>query len=301
MPDASTTTEAAARTEKLALTALFSGAAGIAFAPIFVRLSEVGPVATAFWRTGLAVPVLALWLAIETRQRPHRRYATPRDRMLLCLAGLFFAGDLALWHWSITLTSVANSTLLANMAPIFVTLGAWLLFRHRVRPAFLLGMGVALGGAFILMGQSLSFGSTHILGDGLGIITAMFYGAYIITVSRLATGFSTATIVTWSAAATSAALMPLALASDGDLFPHTAYGWSVLLGLAILSHAGGQSLIAYALAHLPASFSAVGLLAQPVMAAALAWIILAEPLGWLQALGGAIVLGGILIARRASR
>ena len=96
-------------------------------------------------------------------------------------------------------------------------------------------------------------------------------------------------------------LLPIALASGDVLLPHSAHGWAVLLGLALFSHAGGQSLIAYALAHLPASFSAVGLLAQPVGAAVLAWAMLAEPLGWLQALGGAIVLAGILLARRASR
>jgi drug/metabolite transporter (DMT)-like permease len=289
-----------ARAEKLALIALFAGAAGIAFGPIFVRLSEVGPVATAFWRTALAVPVLALWLALEQRGR-RRRSPSPRQRLMLCLTGVFFACDLSLWHWSIKLTSVANSTLLANLAPIFVTLGAWLLYGQRVRTAFVLGMAVALAGAVVLMGQSLSIGTSHILGDGLGVITAMFYGAYIIAVSRLAVGLSTATIVTWSAAATSLALLPVVVASGESLWPQTAYGWSMLLGLAILSHAGGQSLIAYALAHLPASFSSVGLLAQPVGAAVLAWLILAEPLGWLQALGGAIVLAGIVLARRASR
>jgi drug/metabolite transporter (DMT)-like permease len=293
-------THAAPRRETLALVALFAGAAAIAFAPIFVRLSETGPIATAFWRTALAVPALAAWLAVEQRRAPRPR-VTPRGRAMLALAGVFFGCDLAVWHWSIALTSVANSTLLANLAPIFVTLGAWLLFRERVRPAFLVGMAVALGGAFVLMGQSLSFGRTHILGDALGVVTAMFYGSYIVTVSRLVGGYTTATIVTWSATATSLVLLPIALASGDVLLPHSAHGWAVLLGLALFSHAGGQSLIAYALAHLPASFSAVGLLAQPVGAAVLAWAMLAEPLGWLQALGGAIVLAGILLARRASR
>jgi drug/metabolite transporter (DMT)-like permease len=74
----------------------------------------------------------------------------------------------------------------------------------------------------------------------------------------------------------------------------------VLLALALLSHVGGQSLIAYALAHLPAAFSSVSLLLQPVAAALLAWLILSEALGLLQGLGGAVVLAGIAIARRGS-
>ena len=75
----------------------------------------------------------------------------------------------------------------------------------------------------------------------------------------------------------------------------------MLLALALVSHAAGQSLIAFALAHLPAALGSLSLLIQPVAAAGLAWVLLAEALGWLQALGGAIVLAGILIARRAGR
>lgn len=290
----------AKRTETAALAALFGGAGAIAFAPIFVRLSEAGPVATAFWRTALAAPALVLWLALSSRGRTWQ-LPPRRARTLLTLAGLFFAGDLALWHWSIRLTSVANATLFANFAPIYVTLFAWLLFATRVKPAFIGAMAVALAGAIVLMSQSLNFGLDHIVGDALGVITAGFYGAYIIAVSRLAASCSTATIMAWSAAVTALALLPVALVSGDTMLPHSAQGWAVLLGLALVSHAGGQSLIAYALAHLPASFSSVGLLAQPVGAAVLAWIVLAEPLGWAQAAGGAIVLAGILLARRASR
>ncbi len=70
----------------------------------------------------------------------------------------------------------------------------------------------------------------------------------------------------------------------------------MLLGIAFVSQAAGQSLITYALADLPAAFSSVGLLLQPVAGAVLAWAILGEALGWRQALGGAIVLTGIVLA-----
>jgi drug/metabolite transporter (DMT)-like permease len=74
----------------------------------------------------------------------------------------------------------------------------------------------------------------------------------------------------------------------------------VVLGLALVSHAAGQGLIAYALAHLPAAFSSVGLLLQPVVAALFAWLLLAEPLAALQVAGGMVVLAGIYLARRGS-
>ncbi len=289
--------------QRVALVALLMGAAGIAFAPIFVRLSELGPSATAFWRVGFAAPVLLLWLAVEQRRLGPalRRPAGWRDWATLAGAGFFFAADLAAWHWSITLTSVANSTLFANFTPIFVTPVAWLLFGERIRPSFLLGLALAIGGATLLMGQSLSLSLDHLLGDALGIVTAAFYGTYMLFVSRLRTIFSTATIMAWSAVVTSIFLVPTALLSGESLIAGSFYGWSVLLGLALVSQCGGQSLIAYAFAHLPASFSSVALLVQPALAAILAWLLFGEALGALQAAGAAIILTGIVIARRASQ
>ena len=150
--------------------ALFGGAVGIAFAPIFVRLSEVGLSATAFWRLALALPPLWLWMTIEgwgtgTRHQP----SCMSDYRRLVVVGLFFAFDLAVWHWSIRFTSVANATLLANFAPIFVTLGAWLWFGQRSRQTFILGMATALVGATILVGINLRLSVQHLLGDVLGL------------------------------------------------------------------------------------------------------------------------------------
>jgi drug/metabolite transporter (DMT)-like permease len=101
-------------------------------------------------------------------------------------------------------------------------------------------------------------------------------------------------------ALTAAILLPVALVSGETLLPSGARGWLVLLGLAWITHAGGQGLIAYALAHLRAAFSSVGLLLQPVMAALFAWVWLGEPLVALQFAGGAVVLVGIYLARRGS-
>ena len=143
---------------------------------------------------------------------------------------------------------------------------------------------------------------THLLGNLLGLGAAAFYGAYMLSLKRLRATFSTATIMTWSGlfstlALLVIALLVIALASGESLAVPTLSAWGVLAGLAWISHAGGQSLIVYAFAHLPASFSSVGLLLQPVIAAGLAWVLLAEPVGWSQALGGAVVLGGIVLAR----
>jgi drug/metabolite transporter (DMT)-like permease len=286
----------------IALSALFGGAAGIAFAPIFVRLSEVGPTATAFWRLALALPAIWIWMRIEGRGLgAPRQPSSFADYRRLVVAGLFFAADLAVWHWSITLTSVANATLLANFAPIFVTLGAWLWFGQRFSGMFIVGMATALGGAMVLIGTSFHLSVRHLLGDLLGLVTAVFYAGYLLTVKELRGDFSSATILLWSGVASTAALLPVSLLSGEDLIAVTGGGWAVLIGLALVSQVAGQGLITYALAHLPAAFSSVGLLLQPAIAALLAWVILFEPLGVWQAFGGVIVLAGIVLARRGSR
>ena len=280
-----------------ALAALLVGATCIALSPIFVRLSEAGPTATAFWRVALAVP--ALWLFALWRRSSPRRYSG--RALLLAAAGLAFAGDLAFWHTSIKLTSVANSTLLANLASIFVTLAAWMFLRQRPSALFLAGLAAALAGVGLLVRASLAFSATGLVGDALGVLTAMFYAAYLFAVKGLRDrGETTLHLMAVTSTCTALILFPVALATGEPMLPASAGGWAVLIGLALVSHALGQGLIAYALAHLPAAFSSVSLLFQPVMAALFAWVLLSESLAPLQIAGGVIVLLGIYLARRGS-
>jgi drug/metabolite transporter (DMT)-like permease len=282
----------------LSLFALFAGAICIALSPIWVRVSEVGPTASAFWRVCLAVPLLwILFFSLKTNEtKSHDGLRLP-----LILAGIAFAGDLAFWHWSIKYTSVANSTLLANLASIFVTLAAWMLWKQRPSGLFLAGLATALLGVAMLVHTSVSFSPTALLGDALGVVTAVFYAWYLLSVKDLRDrGAGTLRLMAATTTITAVLLLPVALVSGEALLPATAPGWLKLLGLAWISHAAGQGLIAYALAHLPAGFTSVGLLLQPVIAALFAWILLGESLSALQIAGGAVVLAGIYLARRAS-
>src|SRR5689334_5433466 len=150
-----------------ALALLIAGATFIALSPIFVRLSEAGPTATAFWRTALALP--ALWPLCLVQSR----VPSPiRPRLLLFAAGLAFAGDLAFWHAAIVRTSIANSTLLANLSSLFVTLAAWAFFGLRPSRLFLAGLGAALAGVVVLVHASLRFSASGVLGDAFGVVTA---------------------------------------------------------------------------------------------------------------------------------
>jgi len=280
----------------IAFAALLLGAAAIAFAPIFVRLSDTGPSASAFWRVALAAAPLWLWLRLS----PPAAGAPRLPWKALIIAGLCFAGDLGAWHVAITYTSVANSTLEANFAPIFVTLGAWLLFRQRVSRLFLVALAVTLGGAVVLIGPNFALGGRALLGDALGVLTAVFYAGYMLAIKSASERTTTAGIMAVSTAVAAVALFPYALATADVFLPQSASGWLVLIALALIPHIAGQSLIAYGFAHLPATFSSVSLLLQPVLATVYAWALLGEAVVPAQMLGGLVVLAGIYLAKRGS-
>ena len=283
--------------QAIALFSLFLGAAAIAFSPIFVRLVHVAPEVSAFYRVVLAMPLLWVWMVWEDRKTG----AEPMDwptRLGLLGAGLFFSCDLGFWHWSIQLTSVANATLLANFAPVFVTLGAVLLFRQRISRLYLIGLTTATLGLLILMGGDLGRGSDEILGDLLGLITAFFYACYLLAVGRYRKRLSVARIMAWTSLGAALGLLPVVPLSGNALSAPGPQDWLILLALAWFSHALGQGLIAHALAHLPTTFSSVGLLTQPLLAALLAWMLFGEHIGLWQGVGGLVLLAGIYSAHR---
>ena len=298
MSDVSAIAPASPRDNRLPLVALMLGGAAIGGSPIFVRLSEVGPLATAFWRVALALIPLLIFSWAKP-QRAESRVASASDYAMLMLPGVFLASDLVLWHLALHMTSVANATLLANLAPVFVTLIGWLFLRAtRISALFLAGLVIAMAGIVTLKGGFAVLGNGDLRGDGLATAAAIFYAGYILVIGRLRNRFDTVRIMLWSTGAAAVCILPIALNAEGHLLPSTAFGWMIVIGLAFISHAGGQVAITYALAYLPVAFSSLTLLLQPVVAAIIAWVLLGEAIGAMQAIGGAIVLAGILIARR---
>jgi drug/metabolite transporter (DMT)-like permease len=294
----------AAAPHPLAFLALLAGAAAIAFAPIFVRLSDVSPVASAFWRVALAVPLLWIWAIAAHDNSPPTSPAsaaapsrTPLKAALL--AGVCFACDLAAWHVSLKWTSVANATLESNFAPVFVTLGAWLLWKQRPNLKFMVALAATLTGAVLIIAPNAAVSRVALAGDMLGVLTAVFYAGYMLAIKQASGQMPVARLMAISATMTSATLLPLALLTSEHFMPAGPQGWWVLAGLALIAQVAGQSLIGFALSHLPAALSSTGLILQPVLAALFAWVLLHEPMTPLQMAGGVIVLIGIYGARRA--
>jgi drug/metabolite transporter (DMT)-like permease len=292
------------RATRSALLSLALAIVAISFSPILFRLSEIGPTATAFYRTALALPLLATWMAIERRRG---RHGTPiavlwrRDGIALAVGGAVFAANIACYAWAVHFTSIANASLLSNLSPIFVALAGFVLFGDRMSRGFIAAMAAAILGTAILASDKLTLDNSQILGDGFGLLSSLLFGAYLVIVGRLRLRLSSATIMLWTGIFTTIGLLAAVAATAENLVPHTARGWATLIALAVVSYGLGQSLLTVALARLGASFSAVSLLFLPVGAAIQGWALLGEGISLNQAIGGVIILGSILGARLASR
>ena len=281
---------------------LLLGVAFLASGGIFVKLSELGPIATAFYRILLAMPLALAWGQFSPSPRPRKSAADPPrgDFALLICSGAFLALDLILWHISFHHTTVANANLLANLVPFVVVPVSWLLFKEQVSRIFLLGLCVAVGGVFALMSGKISPSPENFLGDFLAIATAFFYGLYFLTVGRLRARYNAGEILFWGGFSSLAILFFAAAVWEDALIPATAKGWAMLLCLAAFSHIGGQGLVAVSLGKLSITFSSVAVLMQPVIAAGYALLIFSEKLSAMEMAGAAVVMLGIYISKVGS-
>jgi drug/metabolite transporter (DMT)-like permease len=285
----------------LALFAALLSSTLIGLSPIFVRISEVGPTATALYRFFFALPFIWGWMIYDNCSYPHVNSHPSRlsDYIFLLLGGLFLGCDIALWHWSLVKTSVVNASVLNNLTSIFVMFVAYFFLNERLRLSSIISIILAILGSCILVGENFTVAPESFIGDLLALISAVFYAAYILVIKRLRYTFRTPTILAWGALSSLYFFAYLCYFSGESLFPQTGYGWLSLIGLALLVHICGQGLMAYSIGHLSATFSGLILLIGPVTSAALAWVLFGEALSFLQMVGAAIVLAGITLARKS--
>jgi len=280
------------------LAALVGGALAMGVSPIFVRFAAADGVpafASAFWRVAFALPVLYAWALAEERQSGTG--TKPSMNWPILIAGLLFADDLLFWHLSILNTSVANATFFGTTTPIWVVLTAWLIFRQKIPRAVPIGMALCLAGGIALIGRSMELDANHVKGDVFGLFTALFFGLYFFAVqsARKASGAARAT---FGLSLVTAPILAIAAFLNGDSFlPHGLSGYAALLAMALISHAGGQGLLAIALGRLPTVFTSFVIFIEAIAAALMAWLVLGEDIVGLQLIGGALILLGIYIAR----
>lgn len=278
----------------------------VSFAAILIRLSEqeIGPSATVFNRLWIAALVFGLWDRLSLLLNPTSENldttSSPfntRDYWLLVGVASVSTASVVCWAWSLTQTSVANSTILRNLTPLFTTLGGWILLNRRFDRRFLLGMVVAVCGAIAIEWDDWQIAGDRVLGDCVALLSALFYAAYLLLVEHLRGKLSTTTILLWRCGMGALLLLPFVLAMQEQLFPETWQGWLAVIALGIVCQVIGQGLLVHCLQQFSSSFIALFLLLEPILTAAFAWVIFAEQLSWWNGLAFGVVLIGIYLAK----
>lgn len=279
---------------RLAFPALVLANLILPLGPVLVRLSDVGPVAAAFWRLALALPFLLLLARPGIRRTPPMR----GEWMALVLAGLVFAADLAAWHVGILYTKVANATIFGNMSGLFLPAWGMLVLRQKPRGLQAAALALAGAGALVMMGGSYELSIGNLKGDLLCLVAGILYTAYLLIVQRVRARLDSWSVLTVSSVVSAPALLLCALALGEKVMPGD---WTPLIVLALSSQLIGQGLLTYAIGWFSPLVLGVSLLLQPAVAAALGWLLFGEWLSPIDMVGTAAVAAALVLVRLPSR
>ena len=271
------------------------GAMLIGFAPIFVKWSMLSSSAIAFYRMFLAIPFLFI-LNYGVNRRLSFKVNNKSTILYAAFASLAFTTDLTLWHFSMTITSVSNATIIVNSAPIFVAILSFILFKEKLSTGFLFSFVITYSGIIGLIYFSNNYANGKLLGDLLCLVAAFFYGVYLLIISKLGKENSLNIIFYTTFFCCIFSIIPM-IVEGGDIFPASNFEWLNLILLAVLCQFGGQYFITHAIGKISASSGSVGLLMQPITATLLAAFIFNEILNTIQVIFVFVAMFGIYLAR----
>ena len=291
------------------LAALFGSLVCMSLTPIFIRFSEyeLGPNATIFnrfWIAAIAFGLLNQLLTVrrqkpknETQTEPKEPHLVNRAKLLIA-DGVLLSIGLILWSWSLTQTSIAHSSIMHNLVPVFTVLGACLALSQTFDRRFLLGMFVAICGSALLdINELFSFRiSEQLLGDLVALLSAVFFGIHPLVVQKLRTHLSPVTIMTWSSITSTLLLLPVALITENQLFPSSLTGWLAVIAQAICGQMLGVGLWAYCLKKLSPGLTSLVVLFIPALSAIEGWVIFSENLNLSILVSFLIILWGMYLA-----
>jgi drug/metabolite transporter (DMT)-like permease len=281
----------APRAGRYAFAALLLANLMLAFGPWMVRLADVGAVASAFWRLALAAPFLLL---LARPGLGKGGGATIGLAALVAGGGLFFAADLAAWHYSIGLTKLANATLFGNMSSFILVVYGFVIARRLPGRVHGLAVAMALAGAGLLLGSSYELSPKNLRGDLLGLLAGLFYAFYLVAIDRGRRSMGSMAVLAVATTAGAIPLLILALALGEQVMPGD---WTPLILLSLGSQLVGQGLLVYAVGHLSPVVVGLALLTQPAVTAAIGWLAYGERLGTPDALGALMIAAALVLIR----
>lgn len=269
------------------------GAGCIAFSAPLVALSETGAGTAAFYRCAIALPALALLVAVELRRLGS---SESKNRVIAWVAGALLAGDLVFWNLAVSEVGAGISTVIVNLQVILVPLLALLIDRERLTRLFVAAVFPMLVGVAMAGGLGTSdVGTSPRLGTIHACLAAVCYAGYLFLLRRGTDGKRLALpLFDVTLAATVVSLMLGIFWQPIDFAPDwAAMGW--LTTLALTSQVMGMLLIAASLPRLPSRTGAGILLLQPAGAVVLGFVLLNQTPSLVQLLGCVLVLMAVLL------
>lgn len=272
---------------------LLFGILCISWSAIFVKLADVSGLTSAFYRMLIGfLGILPIWFVRR------KAFSDPKSVRVAVLCGVIFACDIAVWNVSILLTKAAISTLIANLAPVWVGMGAILFLKEKPGRIFWIGTFIALIGVAMIVGFEQIYYSRLNAGHFLAILASLFYACYLLIMRKGRLHMDTVSFTMISMFASSVVLLIIALLSDTQLTGFSFHTWEALLGLGFISQLGGWLAINYAMGFMPPTFASVSLLSQSVFTALIAIPLLGEQLTITEISGAVIVLMGIFLVNK---
>ncbi|HHP1052596.1 DMT family transporter [Bacillus thuringiensis] len=258
---------------------------------IFVKLSDLPPINTGFYRVLLSIPLLLPFVWKELNK------VSKKDIILILLAGVFLAGDLILWNVSFHYTSVANANLLANLVPLVIIPFSFFIFKEKITRTFFIGSIITISGVIVLVSGKAVITTDNLFGDMLAFLTAFFYAFFLLTVYKVRERVSASIIMFVSAFGSAVTIFIAMLFTEGVYIPSSSSEWLPLIGLAIFSQILGQGLLSFCLGKVNVALSSILVLLQPIVAAIYAWFIFTQKLTIVEIMGMLISLVGIYIVK----
>ncbi len=267
---------------------------------IFVRLSTAHPMMIAFYRMGLSALFLAP-LALNRSGRKELQGMNRRDIIAAIIAGLFLAIHFTVWNISLEYTSVASSTVLVTMQPLFVVTLGYIFFKEKISTKSMAGAALALTGSILVGAADFQIGGKALLGDILAFSGAFFIAVYFLIGRQLRVKLSLFPYVFFVYGAAAAFLFIANLLAGIPFYPYPPLDWLWFLALTIIPTIGGHTVYNWALRYVKTIVVSVSILGEPVGATILALFIFGETPGGLQLLGDLIIITGLYIFLTAAR
>jgi drug/metabolite transporter (DMT)-like permease len=266
-----------------------------------VRLADAHPLAIATLRLAMTLVVVSVALTMTGTWHQLRRLSA-RDLAVAVGSGVFLA--LHFWSWmaSLALTTVAASTVLVSLQPLFVAAGSGLFLGEHPARGQWIGIGIAVVGAIIIgLGAAGEPGAAQsLLGNLLALLGAVAGAAYVLAGRRLRSSLDLWPCVGLVYSVAMVTLVLFVIWQDVPLLPQPSRTWWTIAAMALGPMLLGHTLLNYALRYLPAHVVNLTSIGEPVGATLLAWWWLSELPSRATLIGGLVAVAGLVVAGRAS-